>query len=130
MTPIKSRAVRFLLAGIANTAFGYAVYAFFLYVNAPLWICVTGSLIGSLFFNFLTYGVFVFSGASIRRFILFFLFYIMITSLNLALLEQLIDSGMSALIAQLLLLIPIATLSYIGLNWGVFRIQRNGRHAS
>lgn len=111
---------RFLLAGGLNTAFGFAIYALFVYLGFPVWATVTLSMIAALIFNYLTYGGIVFKDLSWRTLPQFVVFYIALAGLNTALLHGLNSLGFGALLAQAILVAPLAVISYVGLNNFIF----------
>jgi putative flippase GtrA len=108
----------FLLAGGLNTVFGFAVYALFVYLRFPLWATVTLSLVFALMFNYLTYGGMVFKDLSWRNLPRFIAFYVALAALNTALLQAM--QGLGPLVAQAILTLPLAALSYLGLSYFVF----------
>jgi putative flippase GtrA len=111
---------RFLVAGGLNTGFGFAVYALFVYLRFPVWATVTLSMIAALIFNYLTYGGMVFRDLSWRNLPMFVVFYVALAGLNTALLHGLNGLGFGPLLAQAILVPPLAVLSYVGLSNFVF----------
>jgi putative flippase GtrA len=118
------RVLRFLAVGGLNTAFGYAAYAFFVLLHAPLWLAVAAATILALLFNFASYGRLVFGSTSHRLLPRFLLFYVSLGALNLGLLRLLGAAKVDALLAQALLLPVLAASGYLGLRGFVFREQR------
>jgi putative flippase GtrA len=110
----------FLVAGGLNTGFGFAIYALFVYLQFPIWATVTLSMIAALIFNYLTYGGMVFKDLSWRNLPLFVIFYASLAALNTALLHGLNGLGFGALMAQAILVPPLALISYVGLSYFVF----------
>lgn len=115
------RILRFLLVGGLNTAFGYAVYAAFILVGAPLWMAVGGAMLLAIMFNFFSYGALVFGSTSRRLLPRFLIFYLAFGSLNVLLLRLLGALGAGPLLAQALLLPLLAVCAYLGLRGFVFR---------
>lgn len=121
--------LRFLAAGLANTGFGYAAYAAFVLLGAPLAVAVAGATGLGFLFNFLSYGGFVFGSTSHRLLPRFLLFYLALGGLNFLLLRVLGGIGAGPLLAQALLLPVLATCGYLGMRSFVFRGQAQGlRH--
>ena len=110
--------LRFLVVGVLNSAFGYAVFAVFLL--AGFWpgaalIAATAAGVG---FNFQTSRRLVFrSRGRVARFIGI---YAAALVLNWASLRALHGLGLPELEAQALLVLPIAAFSFFGQKWFVF----------
>ncbi|MBR0644708.1 GtrA family protein [Plastoroseomonas hellenica] len=117
------RVLRFLLAGLANTGFGYACYAVFVLAGAPLALTVAGATALGFLFNFLSYGGFVFGSTSFRRLPRFLLFYLVLGTVNFVLLRALGWIGAGPLVAQAVLLPVLMVCGYLGLQSYVFRGQ-------
>lgn len=111
---------RFLVAGGLNTVFGFAIYALFVYLQFPVWATVSLSMIAALIFNYLSYGGMVFKDLSWRNLPLFVMFYSALAALNTVLLHGLIGMGFGALLAQVILVPPLAVISFVGLSHFVF----------
>ncbi len=54
--------IRFLAAGLLNTAFGYALYAGLLLFNVPYLAALFAATIAGLIFNYFSFGRIVFNG--------------------------------------------------------------------
>lgn len=119
------RVLRFLCVGALNTGFGYACYAGFVLVGAPLWLAVAGGTALGFVFNFYSYGGLVFGSTAMRLLPRFLLFYLAIGSLNFLWLRMLDVGGLGPLLAQALLLPVLAACGYLGMRGFVFR-----RHAA
>ena len=120
---IHSQFVRFLLVGVINTIFGYAVFiGMLLFGFIPSTALLMSTVMG-VFFNFKTIGHWVFSGAFGNRILFFVLQYAFIYVLNSTLLLELINYGVKAAIAQLMLLLPMAILSFVINKFLIFRIS-------
>jgi len=110
--------LRFGLAGLANTAFGYAVFATLLALGAtPLAALVLGTLAGAAF-NFQTSSRLVFrsSGRALR----FLAAYAAVLALNWAALRAAHHAGLNNFEAQALLSLPIAGISFVAQRFFVF----------
>jgi len=118
------RVLRFLVAGLVNTGFGYAVYAGFVLLGAPLAAAVAGGTVLGFLFNFLSYGGFVFGSTALRLLPRFLLFYLALGALNFGLLRALGWAGLGPLVAQALLLPVLAACGYLGMRFFVFRVER------
>jgi len=113
--------LRYLAVGGLNTAFGYASYAAFVLLGAPLWLAVSGSTLLAFFFNFVSYGGLVFGSTSYRLLPRFLAFYACVGGLNFLQLRALTWSGMGPLLAQALLLPVLASVGFVGMRRFVFR---------
>ena len=114
------RGLRFLLAGGANTAFGYLCYAALVLVGLPLWVAVSATLALSMVFNFYSYGTLVFSNAASGSMPRFFMLYAFIGSVNYGLLYILTLTGVGPLLAQAIILPALACMGYFGMKLFVF----------
>jgi len=102
--------IRFGLVGLLNTVFGYGIYA--LFILAGFWpgaALVLGMLAGAAF-NFQTARRLVFrSQGRLARFIAS---YALILALNWILLRLLLHGGLSELVGQAVLALPMAAFSF------------------
>ncbi|MDA0272931.1 MAG: GtrA family protein [Proteobacteria bacterium] len=114
--------IKFLVVGAVNTVFGYSCYAGLLFIGLHYSLAALfGTLLG-VAFNYLTTSRYVFNtpSANISRGIRFVLVYSLqyfINVLCLWLLEQL---GFNPYISGLLLILPMAVVSYLLLNYLVY----------
>ena len=118
------RVLRFLATGLLNTGFGYACYAAFVLLGAPLGLAVAGPTVLGFLFNFFSYGGLVFGSTSHRLLPRFLLFYLALGGMNFVLLRALGWIGAGPLLAQALLLPILAGFGYLGMRSFVFRGQR------
>ena len=107
------RFARFLLVGLLNTAFGFAVYAALIYARLPVWLALVGGNVAGICFNFLTTGHFVFLDASLVRLPRFAGVYLLCYAVNYAAVRALIHMGLGAIVAQALISPCIAVLSFL-----------------
>jgi putative flippase GtrA len=115
----RRRLILFLLAGAANTLFGYVVFGVLVLLGLPLALAAAATIIASIFFNFRTLGM-VFADRDPRRFLRFLGVYGLLYALNLLLLGLLTAAGLHALAAQALLLPLLASLSFLLMRDFVF----------
>jgi putative flippase GtrA len=109
----------FLVAGAANTLFGYAVFSALVLVGLSPAPAAAVAAIAGILFNFRTLGM-VFADRDPRRFLRFVGVYALLIALNLVLLHLLIGAGLHALVAQALVLPLFATLSFLLMRGVVF----------
>jgi putative flippase GtrA len=104
--------VLFLLTGALNTIFGYTVFAIGIFIGLDYWIALLLSTVLGVFFNFRTYGFFVFDVENKSRFLSFLIVYITLYGINLLMIYLFSSNGISKYIAGFLSLAPIALLSF------------------
>jgi len=121
----KNSSMRFLISGSVNTLFGFTVYSIFILAGAAMWFAlISGTVIGALF-NFLTIGGYVFRDLSLGRVPRFLLCYALVYGINLQALEWLSTAITDKILSQAILVLPIATLSYLLMARFVF-VTGNG----
>jgi putative flippase GtrA len=112
--------LRYLAVGGLNSAFGYASYAVFVLIGAPLWLAVSGSTVLAFFFNFASYGGLVFGSTSHTLLPRFLIFYCGLGGLNFFLLRGLTLLGVGPLWGQATLLPVLAAIGFVGMRIFVF----------
>lgn len=109
------RFLRFLGVGVVNTCFGYAVFcAGLLSGLSPSYALALQFGVG-IPFNYLLHGRYVFGVGGIARLPLYAISYLALYSVNLVVLERL-DDLFSPAVAQAILILPMAGLSFIVLS--------------
>lgn len=107
------RFARFLAVGGLNTAFGFAAYAALLALGFHYALAVALATVLGVLFNFRTYGALVFGGAGAHRLPRFVLVYLLLYVVNVTGIGLLSGTGVSDLVAGLLMLPPVAVLGYL-----------------
>lgn len=103
----------FLLAGVVNTAVGYGIYALLVLTGMPAQpALLTGYGLGVLW-NYFTHARFVFRQGGLARLPAYIAVYLLVLGLNSAGLEGLLRMGLPPLVAQALLVVPAALLSFV-----------------
>lgn len=110
-----SRFVRFLGTGILNTAFGYGVFLAGLTLGLPPGLALALQFALGIPFNYMVHGRLVFGTRGIGRLPLYALAYLALYGVNLVALRALADL-MPAAVAQALLILPMAMLSFVVLS--------------
>lgn len=119
---IKRQAVKFLLVGIMNTAFGYGLFALFIYLGLYYPLAVLFSTILGVLFNFKTIGKLVFGSSDNGLIFRFILVYIITYLLNIYFLWLFKKFGFENMyINGFVLLIPLAVVSFLLNKFFVFR---------
>lgn len=108
-----ARFIRFLAVGVVNTGFGYAVYAALIFLGlAPQPALALAFAIGILW-NYMTHARLVFGTAGLRKILPYAGAYAAIYAINAVALGRALRAGLSPLLAQGLLVLPMACLSFI-----------------
>jgi putative flippase GtrA len=110
--------VRFGIVGLLNTAFGYAVFALLLWIDVWPGAALVAATIAGAAFNFQTLQKLVFRSRA--QFARFFCVYGIVLAVNWAGLRILRDHGLSNLMSQALLTLPVAALSFLAQRRLVF----------
>ena len=122
----RSQKVRFLLVGVANTVFGYLLFAGLLLVVGEDSYVLTG-VISHLLSTTLSFGlnrtyVFESGGRILLQYLKFQVTYTLILALNLALLIAFVEFlGWPVLVAQAVCLFFVAVSSFLGHKYFSFR---------
>ena len=114
--------IKFFVVGTVNTVFGYSCYAGLLFIGLHYSLAaLCGTLLG-IAFNYLSTSKYVFNTtpASISRVIRFMLVYSLQYFINVSCLWFLEQSGFNPYISGLLLILPMAVVSYLLLNYLVY----------
>ena len=106
------RVLRFLLVGVLNTAVGYGFFAVIFLTTERYRLAIVLAIVLGVVFNFFTLGNIVIDSLSWRTLLPFALGYVVTLSVNIAVIEVLLDLGMHALVAQALMLPFIALMVY------------------
>lgn len=112
--------VSFLIVGVLNTAFGYGVFALLLWLGAHYTVAAAGSTVLGVLFNFRTTGRLVFGSRDDGKLLVFVLVYLVVYGVQIACLSVLIAAGLSSYVAGIVLILPIALLSFFLLKRFVF----------
>ena len=105
--------VRFLLVGLLNTFFGYAIFAAFIFIGFHYTIATLLSTVLGVLFNFKTLGIMVFKNTKGHLITKFIAVYAVIYCLNIAFLKILSSWNFNLYIAGLVLLFPMAVTAYL-----------------
>lgn len=113
--------VRFVLAGLANTAFGLAVYSAAAFLGLATWAALLAGMLAGLAFNFVTLGGYAFRDLSLQRLPRFVGCYAATYLLNLGAIHALGALIADRIVCQVVLTPPMAVFSYLCLSRLVFR---------
>ena len=118
----EARGIRFLIMGAVNALFGFLVFSLAIWLGAESWLALLISNVVGIGWNFLTMGGVVFRELAAARLPRFVLVYLGVYLVNLAGIHMIcthVDT--SKIIAQALLVLPMALMSYLLLGRYVFR---------
>lgn len=106
--------IKFILVGILNTAFGYSLFALFIFLNMHYSLAVFLSTVLGILFNFKTIGKLVFDSHDNSLIFRFIVVYVLLYLINISCLWFFKISGFENMyINGFVLLIPLALLSFI-----------------
>jgi len=107
------RPIKFIVAGLANTVFGYFMFAIFLWIfPAKHFSLIIATLLG-IIFNFFVTGRFVFENKSLRKAGPFFAAYVLLYIINAGMLEIFSREGLHPLAAQAISLPCVVVIGYL-----------------
>lgn len=116
-----NRLIRFGFIGVLNTAFGYSLFSFLIFIGLHYSMAIlVGTVIGVIF-NFFTTSRIVFKSKDNALIIRFVLVYVVQYTLNVGLFKLLKTFGWNDYITGAILLLPMAIISYILLSTFVYR---------
>jgi putative flippase GtrA len=115
-----NRLLRFFVAGAINTIFGFSIYALFILIRIPVPAALLAGTFAAVAFNFALTGGSVFRDLSIGRFPAFAASYGFLYFINLELIDMLSPWAGDPILAQAILILPMALLSYFTLSQVVF----------
>ena len=117
----------FGLVGIANTAFGYGLYAFCLYLGWPYPVATVVSMLGSICVGFLGQGRLVFRNMESRRIGRYVVTWAGLLVLFNLVVKVTTYAGYSAYVGGLVALPIVVPLSYLAQKFYVFRRSSTAR---
>lgn len=117
------RVVRFLGIGLVNTLFGYGVYAGLILVKLPTLFALFMATVAGIIFNYFSFGRVVFRvRGGWRVFAKFVIAYAMVYTVNAVLLSLLTRGHyFNAYTAQAVCVLPSVAMSWILMNWWVYK---------
>jgi len=119
---IDKKKINFLLIGILNTIFGYALYSLFIYIELNYKLALLLSYFFGIVFNFLSYKIFVFKiNYSYARFAKYFCSYLITYYINILLLSQLNLFVENFYLSQIFSLPFVIIVTWVLLNRWVFK---------
>lgn len=123
VTSTKRQLISFLLVGCLNTFFGYATFAFFLYLGVSYPFALLIATFFGIFFNFKTIGSFVFRDDNFKRLYRFICVYTFTCILNITLINFLVTVIANTYIAGFCVLAPMAIITFLLNKFFVFGVM-------
>ena len=114
------RPLRFVAVGGVNTLFGYGAYATLLFVGLHYAAASFVGTIAAVTFNYFTTGGLVFDRLSRAAAVRFVAAYAALWVVNVAALAALVRIGVDPYTSGLVLIVPMAALSYVAMRLFVF----------
>ena len=124
MGDIRGQLGRFLIVGLGNTIFSYAVYALGLFMGLPYWLASLVALIIGITVGFVTQGRLVFQSSLEGRLPIFVAVWAALYGVNILVIRLLTDLGIDAYLAGAIATLPTVALSFALNRLVVFRGTR------
>ncbi len=121
--------VKFLIIGGVNTVVGYSLFAGLILSGVASGVAVLISATLGTLFNFMSTGRVVFASSSASLLPRFLAVYAGQCVVNIAMLHSLEAAGLHPLVAQAVLIPPVAILTFLALRQFVFDASDPGRFA-
>lgn len=118
------RFIKFLLVGVLNTLFGYAVFALFVYLGFHYSLASLLSTILGVLFNFRTTGRLVFNNRNNSLLWRFAMVYTVVYGCNVGLLRVMDGYSINMYVAGAVVVFPLALLSYFLNKRFVFEVGK------
>ena len=115
--------LRFVVVGCINTAVGYGLYAFCIWLGANYLAAIAVSTIGGVIFNYGTTGAIVFARRD-GSFVRFIACYVVVFAVSVLLIKFQNALGVNPYLSGLIAAFPAALISFILLRTYVFRVGR------
>ena len=116
--------LRFLIAGGVNTLFGFSVNIAALLAGLPVWLAMLVGTVAGVTFNFFTHGGYAFRDMSTRRLPRYVLGYAVVYAVGLSAFHVLHLVVDGTIVCQVLLVCPMALVSYLIMSRFVFQKRR------
>lgn len=111
---LKKQIISFILVGILNTAFGYSLFALFIFFNMHYSLAVFLSTVLGVLFNFKTIGKLVFGSHDNSLIFRFVTVYVLLYFINISCLWFFKINGFENMYVNgFILLVPLALVSFV-----------------
>jgi putative flippase GtrA len=112
----RQRFLRFLLTGLVNTAFGYGIYAALVLLGLPPQTALALAFIIGVLWNYAMHARFVFGTRGYARLPAYGAVYVALYALNALALGAALRAGVAPLLAQAVLTVVMAGISFIAIS--------------
>lgn len=112
-----ARFVRFLGVGVLNTGFGYLMFALLVFAGLGPQPALALAFAVGILWNYLTHARLVFGTAGSQRLLPYAAAYGVIYLINAGALHYALSLGFAPLVAQFVLVLPMAALSFIFISY-------------
>ena len=120
------QALRFVVTGGINTAFGYGIYAACIYLGAGYALAMGITIVCGVLFSYRTMSTMVFGRGTRGALVRYIGSYCVVYLFSVLVLKTLDDFGVNAYLAGLVAALPCAILSFALLKLFVFRPAHDG----
>lgn len=110
------RFVKFLIVGVVNTIFGYAVYAALVWMGFGPQTALAMAFAIGVIWNFLTHARIVFQTEGLTRLPIYVAVYLVVYVINRWLLGMALNAGYDPYLAQGVLTLFMAVLTFLGVG--------------
>jgi len=110
---LKKQVINFILVGMLNTIFGYALYVLFIFIGMHYILAIFLATIIGVLFNFKTISHFVFKTHNNSLIFRFIGVYVIVFLINILIITIFKSMDMNDYIAGLLAVVPCAILSFV-----------------
>lgn len=110
--PTMRQFLRFIMIGVLNTAFGYAVFALLIWIGLPPQPALALAFVLGVMWNYFAHARYVFGAGGLARVPHYVLGYLVVYGFNALALKLLLSAGLASLVAQALLAPIAAVLSF------------------
>ena len=112
-----TKLIKFGLVGVLNTIFGYLVYAALVLLGATPGLALAVAYVVGVAWNYMTHAKLVFKSRAGRGLLGYVGIYVLIYLANAVLLQMTINLGVAPLIAQAVLAVLFAGISFFAISW-------------
>jgi putative flippase GtrA len=120
---LQKQILKFIAVGVVNTIFGYALYAFFIFLGLHYMLAVLLATIAGVLFNFKTIGHYVFDSKDSKLLLKFIMVYTVVYGMNIGLIRLFTLWNIDFYTAGFLAVVPCAVISFILNKRFVFRTK-------
>ena len=118
------------MTGTLNTVFAYSIYCFLVYCELDIWLALLFSTVVGVLFNFFTLSSFVFYQKGSSVFFKFISVYAVVYLLHAVLLNNINTVVDNAFVSGIILVFPMALLTYYLMKHVVFVKSGTDPHAN